>query len=105
MYVKVRGGTVAHGQPSLCHTCRYATIVRGPSQRDEIIECSLLSADSARITFSVCSCSNYSDRRLPSLRDMEDIAWILRSDAKRREIGFVRSRDLKPRERIYFEEE
>ena len=27
---------------------------------------------------------------------MEDIAWILRSDSKRKTVGFVRARDLKP---------
>ena len=34
MRVKVRGGTVQHGQPSLCLTCRTATIVKGPARRD-----------------------------------------------------------------------
>ena len=31
MRVKIRGGTVNHGDPPLCQTCRYATIVRGPA--------------------------------------------------------------------------
>ena len=39
MRVKIRGGTVNGGEPPLCQTCRYATIVRGPSLRDEIVEC------------------------------------------------------------------
>jgi hypothetical protein len=26
---------------------------------------------------------------------MEDIAWVLRTDARRRQIGFVRAKDLK----------
>jgi hypothetical protein len=30
---------------------------------------------------------------------MEEIAWVLRTDIHRKEIGFVRSRDLKPHER------
>ena len=29
MRVKIRGGTVMHGDSPLCQTCRYATIVRG----------------------------------------------------------------------------
>jgi hypothetical protein len=36
---------------------------------------------------------------------MEDIAWVLRTDPKRNRIGFVRSKDLKPKERVYFDEE
>jgi hypothetical protein len=31
----------------------------------------------------------------PSLWHMEDIAWVLRTDAKRRAIGFVRAKDPK----------
>ena len=31
---------------------------------------------------------------------MESIAWVLRTDANRRHIGFVRSRDLEPGERF-----
>jgi hypothetical protein len=31
---------------------------------------------------------------------MEDIAWILRTDARRKSIGFVQARALKPRDRF-----
>jgi hypothetical protein len=105
MRVKVHGGTVAHGEPSLCYTCRYATIVKGTTQRHEIIDCSRLSDGHGRITFAVTSCSGYSNRQSPTLSHMEDIAWVLRSDPKRKDIGFVRSRDLRPRERVFFEED
>jgi len=47
----------------------------------------------------VISCSGYSDRRQPSLREMEEMAWVLRTDARRNRIGFVQARDLKPQER------
>ncbi len=104
MRVKIHGGTAAHGEPSLCYTCRYATIVKGTTQKHEIVDCDRLSGP-GRITFAVTSCSTYSDRRQPTLGQMEDIAWVLRSDPKRKDIGFVRSRDLRPRERVYFEED
>jgi hypothetical protein len=29
----------------------------------------------------------------------EEIAWVLRTDARKKRIGFVHARDLKPRER------
>ena len=47
------------------------------------------------IRFPVTSCTGYSDRRCASLYDLEDIAWVLRSDARTKNIGFVRARDLK----------
>jgi hypothetical protein len=105
MRVKVHGGTVAHGEPSLCYTCRHATIVKGTTQKHEIVDCQRLSGVPGRITFAVTSCSAYSDSRTPTLNQMEDIAWVLRSDPKRKNIGFVRSRDLRPRERMHFEED
>ncbi len=99
MYVKIRGGTVTESDTPLCQTCRYATIVRGPALRDEIIECANLTYGRGRITFPVTYCTSYSDRRQASLREMEEIAWVLRTDARRNEIGFVRASKLRERER------
>jgi hypothetical protein len=98
MRLKIQGGTVNHNEPSLCYTCRFATIIKGQRLRDEIVECSRLS-DQARITFTVTSCTGYSDRRRASVHDMEEIAWVLRSDPRRNQIGFVPARSLKPHER------
>jgi hypothetical protein len=97
MRVKIRGGTVMHGDTPLCQTCRYATIVKGRTVRDEIVECANVSR--GRITFAVTYCTEYSDRRQPSLREMEDTAWILRSDPKRKQIGFVPGSKLRVHER------
>ena len=99
MRLKIRGGTVQHGESSLCVSCRYATVVKGQSLRDEIVECGQLSSEHNRIAFPVTSCTGYSDRRLPSLREMEDTAWILRTDPRRNQIGFVHAHELKPKER------
>jgi len=99
MRVKIQGGTVRYGEPSLCLTCRYATVIRGPSLQDRIVDCGQISGEHSRIPFPVSSCTGYSDKRHPSLREMEEIAWVLRTDARKSEIGFVRARDLKPRDR------
>lgn len=105
MRVKIQGGTVLEGETSLCVTCRYATIVKGASLREEIIECSELAYGRGRITFAVRSCSAYSDKRRASTREMEEIAWILRSDPKKNEIGFVRASTLREKERFVLPEE
>ena len=97
MHLKIRGGTVNGGESPLCQTCRYATNVRGPALRDEIVECQELMLGRGRITFPVTYCTSYSDRRQPSVREMEEIAWILRSDPKRKEIGFVHGSKLRQR--------
>jgi hypothetical protein len=104
MRLKIRGGTANSGDPSLCVTCRFATIVKGQRLRDEIVECSRMS-DHSRITFPVNFCTGYSDRRHASIREMEEIAWVLRSDPRRKEIGFVEAGKLKPKERYVLPDE
>jgi len=104
MRVKVQGGTALGDEPSLCATCRYATVIKGARLRDEIIECGQLVAR-GRITFPVLSCGAYSDKRRPSVREMEEIAWVLRSDARKNTIGFVPAKSLKPRDRYVLPEE
>ena len=94
MRLKIQGGTAEHGGTTLCATCRFATIVKGRSLSDEIIECGKLS-DHARVTFVVTSCSAYADSRRAGLHQMEEIAWILRSDPKKNTIGFVKASELR----------
>jgi hypothetical protein len=91
--------------PSLCLTGRYATIVKGASLRDEIVKCAQLSHGRNRIAFPVTVCTDYSDRRQASLRAMEEIAWILRSDPKKNEIGIVKRSELTRRERFVLDAE
>ena len=105
MRVKIHRGTVTNSGTSLCETCRWATIVRGARLSDEIVSCGRMAEGRTRITFPVASCTAFSDRRLTSLQDMEDIAWVLRSDKRGKHIGFVRARDLKPTERYLLDED
>jgi hypothetical protein len=46
-----------------------------------------------------------SDRRQPSLRAMEEIAWVLRSDPKKNEVGFVKRTELTRRERFELDDD
>ena len=45
------------------------------------------------------------DRTHPSVSEMEEIAWVLRSDPKRNQVGFVRASALKPRDRYVLPDE
>ncbi len=104
MRVKIRGGTVDHGEPPLCSTCRYATIAKGRTLREEVGFCGRMPFGDRRIRFPVTSCTDYSDRRQPTLWHMEEIAWVLRSSPNRKTIGFVEARRLKDDERHVLEE-
>jgi hypothetical protein len=99
MRLRIEGGTARHDTPSLCLSCRYATVVKGVSLRQEIIECRRLSDPQNRITFPVTFCNGYIDRGHPTIQEMEEIAWVLRSDPKRNQMGFVKASDLKPKDR------
>lgn len=105
MRVKIRGGTVNHGEPPLCSTCRYATIARGRSLREEIVSCSQLPYQKRRVLFPVYSCTDYSNRAHPTLYQMEEIAWVLRTNPVRNRVGFVQARQLKESERHVLDED
>lgn len=100
--IKIQGGTAREDEPALCLSCRHAKVVQGASSRHTIVECRELATP---VTFKVTSCSQYLDRQHPSLWHMEDIAWVLRTDPKRRQVGFVRGRDLKVADRLTFDDD
>jgi hypothetical protein len=102
MKIKVHGGTAREGEPALCLSCRYASIVSGVSTKHTLIRCSRIETP---VTFKVTSCTEYLSRSHPSLYHMEDIAWVLRTNTTRNQVGFVRSKDLKFRERFVLDEE
>lgn len=89
MKINVHGGTARSDEPSLCLTCRYASIVQGATASQRIVRCSRVEGS---IEFGVRSCTEFVHRGHPALYHMEDIAWVLRTDARRGQIGFVRAR-------------
>lgn len=84
---KVYGGTPV-GQESRCDSCVYSRIIRGYSQSEKITLCDRI-FEPIRIPFPVRECSDYLDKRLPCVEDLEDIAWILRSKSAGKKAGFV----------------
>jgi hypothetical protein len=93
MRIKVTGGTARSDEPSLCLTCRFATVVKGVSLRDGIIECSQLSYGRNRVTFPVTQCTEYSDPK------KNTIGFVKRTELTRRE-RFVLDDDEFPRDAV-----
>ncbi len=87
MKIKIEGGTAEFGQPSLCLSCKSATVVRGATDANQIIRCDTIGT---RVDFIVTSCSQYVHKNHPAVWEMEQIAWVLKTDLKRNQIGFVR---------------
>jgi len=104
MKVKIRGGTVNHGESSLCSSCRSAIVVKGARLGDEIVQCGIYNMRDRPITFAVTSCSEYSNRSQPSLWHMEQIGWVLRPGSGDKKVGFVKANELDDDERHVLEE-
>jgi hypothetical protein len=87
--VQIKGGTPEDGV-SLCVTCSNGLVRRGYSAAQEEIVCRA-TRPTERVPFRVRECSEYEDRRLPSLYSMQKVAWVLLTKSAGRSIGFVTS--------------
>jgi hypothetical protein len=98
MRLKILNGTPEHGE-SLCRTCRNSTVIKGHRESEEFIACDSISGyQPMPVPFeSVSKCSRYDDKRIPSRRDMEDIAWVLVTDNRTRQIGFISAKEARKR--------
>ena len=88
--LKILNGTRSSTAPRLCDTCQSGLVRKGAAESDERIYCLIMERD---LDTRVVECNWYVDRTLPSLRDMKQIAWVLRTDSKRQAIGFVRAKE------------
>jgi hypothetical protein len=87
-YKGVSGGTIS-GDP-LCRTCSHSQYIQGSSLSQLMLHC-----DRVRdpLTFEAYECGQYEDKRLPSLYDMEQLAWVFVTNSKTKQIGFVSAKD------------
>lgn len=91
--IKVKGGT-PQGCDSLCRTCSYGHLIKGFRATEEEVFCRYFYLE-REIHFPVSECTFYEDRRLASKREMEEIAWVLRTDMPRRRVGFISPEQLR----------
>ena len=74
--VTVRNGT-AVGQESLCRTCRHAHIQLGYSESEEEIRCGYFYEQPRLVPFAVNQCSDYFSKLVPTLHEMEKMAFVI----------------------------
>ena len=84
---------IRNGKPqvsvSLCNSCYWAHIQRGFAESEEVVLCAFL-RPARLVPFKVSLCTDYYDKRIPSRRDMEEIAWIIRTKDVNRPVGFAK---------------
>jgi len=72
----IRISPEAQGSVSLCNSCHWAHIQHGFAESEEAVLCVFL-RPARMVPFKVSQCTDYTDKRIPSRRDMEEIAWII----------------------------
>lgn len=83
---KVYGGTTV-GTESRCETCSYARIIKGYAFNEKVVMCDRVWDSPLPITFIVAECTDYQDKRVPRLYDLEEIALPI--EIKGRSAGFA----------------
>ena len=91
--IRVMGGTPEESG-SLCRTCTLGHIIKGFRVTEELTFCRFFYIE-REILFPVRECTFYEDRRLASKKDMEEIAWSLRTFSPTRNVGFVSAANIR----------
>jgi len=86
MSIYVRNGTPQSGQ-SLCETCVNAHIENGHRENEQLVICEQTYPDH-RVLFRVRQCSGYTEQKRQTLKQMEDIAWVVTANGGKRTTGF-----------------
>jgi len=73
---------------SLCRSCYWAHAQHGFRESEETIFCAF-ALELRRVPFKVRDCTDYMNRTLPSRKQMEEIALIIPTEAKRKVGGFT----------------
>jgi hypothetical protein len=89
-HLKILRGTRSADAPRLCDTCQSGLVRRGAADSDEQIFCTIVEDE---VRTRVVECNRYVDRSQPSLWDLRQIAWVLRTDTKRQKLGFLPARE------------
>ena len=87
---KIYGHQTRSGKVELCRTCRHAHIHKGAANGQEMMVCQAIFENPFRVTYPIVECNEYRDATLPSLSDMNKVAWFINSDKVTGRVGFTR---------------
>lgn len=87
MAFNVKNGTPLHG-PSLCESCVHARVTKGYRESEQLVICDH-GYPEREVKFPVRSCSGFVEVKRQTLKQMEDIAWLIQPRGSKRQAGFV----------------
>lgn len=83
------------GIGTLCDTCKSSVIMRGPGG-EQAVYCRVLERP---LEFPVLDCNKYRDLKQLDHYEMEDMAWLLITEAKHgQKVGFYSPQERKKRD-------
>ncbi len=86
--MRIKNATPADGQ-SLCRTCSYVHMQKGYRDSEELIFCTYRSWNAPRpVPFKVRDCTDYTDRDVPDMSDMEEMALTINPEPTLKRAGF-----------------
>lgn len=74
--------------PSKCESCMHSHIARGYRESERITIC-MFSYPEHRVPFAVLECSSYTEKKRQTLKQMEEIAWVVTGKGDTRTVGFA----------------
>jgi len=72
---------------SLCHACYWSHIQKGFRESEEAVYCCF--SKFRAVPFKVADCTDFSNKNLPTRREMEEIALIIPTRPARKTSGFA----------------
>jgi hypothetical protein len=74
---------------SLCRTCYFAHAQQGYRDSEVAVFCAYGWGPLRRLPFKVRDCTDYMNRKMPTRKEMEEIALIIPTEPKRKVGGFT----------------
>jgi hypothetical protein len=93
MSVHIKDGPPLHGE-SKCYTCSRAHIQYGFRESEEVVRCQA-TYPKHRVRFRVRDCSSYIELEHQTLKQNEEIAWVVEPRGSKQRAGFVSVSDLR----------
>lgn len=85
--INISGWKTAPSGTNLCLSCRHATVIQGHTEASLSVQCNAIDRPMKE---KVVECSSYSNRALPTLNAMYEMAYII-ENKKGGGIGFLRA--------------
>jgi len=94
MHFKIFSATARSDDKDLCRSCRESHIFRTDAGKETVL-CEAVYSTPFQILGKVTQCNRYKDANTPSLHDMKNTAWVLRTNSSGLAMGFIQNKEYR----------